>query len=219
MLTFKHHSHHKRLRSEVRKENFYRNYSSFDSETSRKSYARALMESSDDGRDKKNNVHSDDSSCKRSSTTAHSMKAPLRKAFENGETVIITRRRFHDDWSRIMFTLKKQTEIEFSYESFHANKAILTLSEDNANLLFKIRVQMDGQQWETTKSNLSDGTPKNMLAKLLFQATEVGCVSKESPSIYGIMIHLLTLEKLAEAFWLWQRKQWKRRTSSKQKLK
>ncbi|KAA0047997.1 hypothetical protein E6C27_scaffold385G00620 [Cucumis melo var. makuwa] len=149
MLTFKHHSHHKRLRSEVRKENFNRNYSSSDSETSRKSYARALMESSDDGSDKKNNVYYDDSSCKRSSTAAHSVKDPLRKALEYGETVIITRRLFHDDWSRIMFTLKKQTEIEFSYESFHANKAILTLSEDNANLLFQIRVQMDGQQWET----------------------------------------------------------------------
>lgn len=34
-----------------------------------------------------------------------------------------------------MSTLKKQTELEFSYKSFHVDKAIMTLTTENANLL------------------------------------------------------------------------------------
>ncbi|KAA0040719.1 hypothetical protein E5676_scaffold189G00100 [Cucumis melo var. makuwa] len=119
------------------------------------------MDNSEDDSGKKTNIHSDDSSCKRSSTTGHNMKAPHRKTFENGETIIIRRRLFHDDWSCIMFTLKKQTEIEFSYEPFHANKAILTPFEDNANLLCSNKSingwttvgnsQVKFERWDTKK--------------------------------------------------------------------
>lgn len=51
------------------------------------------------------------------------------------DSVTITRRFFNDDWSKIMTTLKRQTEFEFSYKPFHTDKAIINIACEHALLL------------------------------------------------------------------------------------
>ncbi|TYK05720.1 hypothetical protein E5676_scaffold98G002040 [Cucumis melo var. makuwa] len=51
-------------------------------------------------------------------------------------TVVIVRRFFHDDWHKILQNLRKQTEESFTYNAFHAEKALVHFSSNiPANLL------------------------------------------------------------------------------------
>uniref|UniRef100_A0A9I9DN18 DUF4283 domain-containing protein n=1 Tax=Cucumis melo TaxID=3656 RepID=A0A9I9DN18_CUCME len=135
LITFRLFAPTKRIRSEIRKEyvSKYSNSFSSDSDSSRKSYAKALSDSSEEENKKRYKSTSDDSSSRRSTTTGFKPFTLSGESFE--KTVIVTRRCFHDDWSRIMFSLKRQSEMEFSYKSFQADKAILYLNPDHAKLL------------------------------------------------------------------------------------
>uniref|UniRef100_A0A9I9E6B2 Uncharacterized protein n=1 Tax=Cucumis melo TaxID=3656 RepID=A0A9I9E6B2_CUCME len=140
-------------------------------ETSRKSYAIALMESSDDGRDKKNNIHFDDSSCKRSSTTAHSMKAPLRKAFENasilltdnqGENFVVNTvpppkgRWFIERNVNFHGTFKIEAADDF--DSLNPNAEEFTFAENHAIPLKNSKNQSDSKQSKPDKNSDSNPT-------------------------------------------------------------
>ncbi|KAA0047795.1 nardilysin-like protein [Cucumis melo var. makuwa] len=118
--------------------------SSSDSDSTKKSYAKALSEGSDDNNRKRYKSSFEGSSSKRSSNHNHSAFSLSGKSFDTN--VIITGRCFHDDWGRIMFSLKKQPEIEFSYNPFQVDKAILSLAPEHAKLLCSNR---NANGWST----------------------------------------------------------------------
>ncbi|KAA0035766.1 hypothetical protein E6C27_scaffold403G00440 [Cucumis melo var. makuwa] len=84
-----------------------------DSDSSRKSCARVVSEG----------YSSDSTSCSESKNQRSVKTLPLENA------VVITRRLFHDDWKVIMNSLKKQTKTSFTYNPFHAEKALIIFSE------------------------------------------------------------------------------------------
>lgn len=111
MITFKHNNvPSKRLRSEIKEEILLHAIDLLPPTalTSLGSHARALTHSSEDENRKKHKIDSDDhSSSKRSSTTDFRRYALSGKAFDKKKkTMIVTRRYFHDDWSRTMSTVK-----------------------------------------------------------------------------------------------------------------
>lgn len=76
------------------------------------------------------------------------MIAPVKKApqqiknpnFQGNQmdlenTMITTRRFFHDYWSKIMKAIQRQTEFKFTYKQFHADKAIINIAREYALLL------------------------------------------------------------------------------------
>ncbi|KAA0037444.1 hypothetical protein E5676_scaffold808G00040 [Cucumis melo var. makuwa] len=98
----------------------------------KRSYARVVTE----GRP---SATSDSSDSYDSSDSSHSSgnsfyDSPSSDLLEN--TVVIVRRFFHDDWHKILQNLRKQTEESFTYNAFHAEKALVHFSSNiPANLL------------------------------------------------------------------------------------
>ncbi|KAA0055834.1 hypothetical protein E5676_scaffold901G00060 [Cucumis melo var. makuwa] len=134
LISFRNDTPSKRLRSEIKKEYIPRySSSSSNSDSTKKSYAKALSKGSDDDNRKRYKSSSEGSSNKRSSNYNHLAFSLSGNSFDSN--VIITRRCLHDDWSRIMFSLKKQSEIEFSYKPFQVDKVILFLAPEHAKLL------------------------------------------------------------------------------------
>lgn len=59
-----------------------------------------------------------------------------KNPFNWNNTVVITRRLFHDDWIKIMFNLKKQIGASFTFKPFHPEKALVSFNESvHAKLL------------------------------------------------------------------------------------
>ncbi|KAA0035247.1 LINE-1 retrotransposable element ORF2 protein [Cucumis melo var. makuwa] len=189
LITFRPSAPTKRICSEIRKE-FVSKYSdsfSSDSDSSRKSYAKALSDSSEEENKKRYKSTSDDSSSRRSSTIGFKPFTLSGDSFE--KTVIVTRRCFHDDWNRIMFSLRKQSEIAFSYKPFQADKAFLFLNPDHAKLLCSNK---SANGWSTVGNYQRDSASfveLQYFSKHWFGLWRIPCVVKET----------MQMEKLIDA--------------------
>lgn len=49
--------------------------------------------------------------------------------------VVIIKRFFHDNWAKIMGNLRKQTEEDFTFKSFHVEKAFIFFKDSNPTKL------------------------------------------------------------------------------------
>ncbi|KAA0058980.1 uncharacterized protein E6C27_scaffold98G001710 [Cucumis melo var. makuwa] len=90
---------------------------------------------------------SDSSDSYVSSDSSHSSgnsfcDSPSPDLLEN--TVVLVRRFFHDDWQKILQNLRKQTEESFTYNAFHAEKALVHF---NSNIPENLLCQNKG--WTT----------------------------------------------------------------------
>ncbi|KAA0045139.1 hypothetical protein E6C27_scaffold30G001380 [Cucumis melo var. makuwa] len=90
----------------------------------KRSYARAVTE----GRATSDSSDSYDSSDSSHSSGNSFCDSPSSDLLEN--TVVIVRRFFHDDWHKILQNLRKQTEESFTYNAFHAEKALVHFSSN-----------------------------------------------------------------------------------------
>lgn len=81
-----------------------------DSEIPKKTYADVLSDNGEDENKKKKSIcFSNESSRKESSTLETKKQGASGNSLNLKAAVIITKRYFHDDWSRIMFSFKRQT--------------------------------------------------------------------------------------------------------------
>ncbi|TYK04225.1 hypothetical protein E5676_scaffold24967G00330 [Cucumis melo var. makuwa] len=89
LITFRPFAPTKRIRSEIRKEYVSKYFDSFssDSNSSRKSYAKALSDSSEEENKKRYKSTSDDSSSRRSTTTRQSEMEFSNKSFQAGKAI------------------------------------------------------------------------------------------------------------------------------------
>lgn len=104
-----------------------------------------------------------------------------------------------------MFTLKRQTELEFSYKPFQPDKAILSLTTEDAKLLCSNK---STNVWTTVGYYYVRferwNTETSMPTKLLFLAMEDGLSSKAFHFISGTTTHLSTLatHEMVSLLWL-----------------
>uniref|UniRef100_A0A9I9CP23 DUF4283 domain-containing protein n=1 Tax=Cucumis melo TaxID=3656 RepID=A0A9I9CP23_CUCME len=105
----------------------------------KRSYAKAVTE----GRPSISSDSSESYASSDSSDSSHSSgnsprNFPSPVSLEN--TVVLVRRFFHDDWYKILQNLRKQIEESFTYNAFHAEKALVHFNSNvPANLLCQNR--------------------------------------------------------------------------------